>query len=82
MLGAFYRVSRSSSGNGPNAVISIDRVTKRYGDFTAVRGVIRDALSIYAVDDEWVARWGPPPSPLLWSHAMFLDLALALGEAA
>jgi len=24
--------------------------------------------------DEWVARWGPPPSPLLWSHAMFLTL--------
>ncbi len=24
--------------------------------------------------DVWVARWGPPPSPLLWSHAMFLTL--------
>jgi GH15 family glucan-1,4-alpha-glucosidase len=23
---------------------------------------------------EWVGRWGPPPSPLLWSHAMFLTL--------
>jgi GH15 family glucan-1,4-alpha-glucosidase len=31
--------------------------------------------------DTWVERWGPPPSPLLWSHAMFLDLALALDEA-
>ena len=30
----------------------------------------------------WVDKWGPPPSPLLWSHAMFVDLALALGEAA
>ena len=28
--------------------------------------------------DEWVGRWGPPPSPLLWSHAMFLDLQLAV----
>ena len=28
--------------------------------------------------DEWVARWGDPPSPLLWSHAMYLDLALAV----
>jgi GH15 family glucan-1,4-alpha-glucosidase len=26
----------------------------------------------------WVEKWGPPPCPLLWSHAMFLDLALAL----
>ena len=24
--------------------------------------------------DQWVAKWGPPPSPLLWSHAMFLTL--------
>jgi GH15 family glucan-1,4-alpha-glucosidase len=24
----------------------------------------------------WVEKWGPPPSPLLWSHAMFIDLAL------
>jgi isomaltose glucohydrolase len=23
---------------------------------------------------EWVARWGPPASPLLWSHAMYLIL--------
>jgi GH15 family glucan-1,4-alpha-glucosidase len=23
---------------------------------------------------EWVERWGPPPSPLLWSHAMYLIL--------
>jgi isomaltose glucohydrolase len=27
---------------------------------------------------EWLGRWGPPPSPLLWSHAMFLDLQLAV----
>jgi isomaltose glucohydrolase len=23
----------------------------------------------------WVDKWGPPPSPLLWSHGMFLTLA-------
>jgi GH15 family glucan-1,4-alpha-glucosidase len=28
----------------------------------------------------WVDKWGPPPSPLLWSHAMFLALAHELGE--
>jgi isomaltose glucohydrolase len=26
----------------------------------------------------WVEKWGPPPSPLLWSHAMFLTLAAEL----
>jgi GH15 family glucan-1,4-alpha-glucosidase len=25
--------------------------------------------------EDWVRKWGPPPSPLLWSHAMFLTLA-------
>jgi GH15 family glucan-1,4-alpha-glucosidase len=24
--------------------------------------------------DPWVERWGPPPDPLLWSHAMYLTL--------
>ncbi len=28
---------------------------------------------------EWERRWGPSASPLLWSHAMFLTLALELG---
>jgi GH15 family glucan-1,4-alpha-glucosidase len=27
----------------------------------------------------WVAKWGPPPGPLLWSHAMYLTLANELG---
>jgi hypothetical protein len=28
---------------------------------------------------EWLDRWGPVATPLLWSHAMFLTLALELG---
>jgi isomaltose glucohydrolase len=28
--------------------------------------------------ERWVEKWGPPASPLLWSHAMYLDLAPAL----
>ena len=34
----------------------------------------QDYLLHPEVYDEWVARWGPPASPLLWSHAMFLTL--------
>ena len=32
--------------------------------------------------ERWVERWGPPASPLLWSHAMFLLLDAELQEAA
>jgi isomaltose glucohydrolase len=28
--------------------------------------------------DEWIARWGTSASPLLWSHAMFVRLAVEL----
>ena len=31
---------------------------------------------------QWVDRWGTIARPLLWSHAMFLDLHLELGGAA
>lgn len=31
---------------------------------------------------EWIVRWGPVATPLLWSHAMFLRLGLALGRIA
>ena len=29
----------------------------------------------------WVEQWGPPPSPLLWAHAMFLTLDHELEQA-
>ena len=29
--------------------------------------------------DEWVQRWGPVATPLLWSHAMYLTVALETG---
>jgi GH15 family glucan-1,4-alpha-glucosidase len=31
---------------------------------------------------EWLERWGPVATPLLWSHAMYLSLAVQLGLAA
>lgn len=30
--------------------------------------------------EAWVERWGPPPCPLLWSHAMYLRLHHALRD--
>ncbi|MDQ1545449.1 MAG: isomaltose glucohydrolase [Actinomycetota bacterium] len=29
--------------------------------------------------DEWTAKWGPVARPLLWSHAMYVRLAVELG---
>ncbi len=41
----------------------------------------RDHLLAPGWYETWSARWGPPASPLMWSHAMFLTLAAELGEA-
>jgi GH15 family glucan-1,4-alpha-glucosidase len=30
--------------------------------------------------ERWVEKWGPPPTPLLWSHAMYLRLHHALRD--
>lgn len=35
----------------------------------------QDHLLAPEMYEPWVQRWGPPPSPLLWSHAMYLTLA-------
>ena len=38
----------------------------------------QDHLLHPSMYEPWVERWGPPPSPLLWSHAMHLALAAEL----
>jgi GH15 family glucan-1,4-alpha-glucosidase len=30
-------------------------------------------------EQEWIDRWGPSACPLLWSHAMYVTLAVELG---
>ncbi len=35
----------------------------------------QDHLLAPEMFEPWVERWGPPPSPLLWAHAMYLTLA-------
>jgi len=30
--------------------------------------------------EPWVERWGPPPDPLLWSHAMYLTLCSVMEQ--
>jgi GH15 family glucan-1,4-alpha-glucosidase len=49
-------------------------------------GTMPEQVTDHLVDpsfvDEWVQRWGPSADPLLWSHAMFLRLAVELGLVA
>jgi GH15 family glucan-1,4-alpha-glucosidase len=40
---------------------------------------VDDHLLAPASEQAWLDRWGPVATPLLWSHAMYLTLALELG---
>jgi GH15 family glucan-1,4-alpha-glucosidase len=40
---------------------------------------VPDHLLAPGARQAWIDRWGPVATPLLWSHAMFLTLALELG---
>jgi GH15 family glucan-1,4-alpha-glucosidase len=40
----------------------------------------RDRLLHPESYEPWVERWGEPPSPLLWSHAMYLRLDHAVRD--
>lgn len=46
-------------------------------------GLLPEQVTDHALDrtfiDEWIARWGPVATPLLWSHAMYITLADELG---
>lgn len=43
---------------------------------------VDDHLLAPHMQQEWVDRWGPVATPLLWSHGMFLRLASELGVRA
>lgn len=40
---------------------------------------VGDHLIAPGMRQEWIDRWGPVATPLLWSHAMFLRLGIELG---
>lgn len=46
-------------------------------------GLLPEQMTAHTLDpsyiDEWVERWGPVATPLLWSHAMYITLADEIG---
>jgi GH15 family glucan-1,4-alpha-glucosidase len=42
---------------------------------------VQDTLLIPEKLQPWIERWGPPPVPLVWSHAAYLTLVHALQSA-
>jgi isomaltose glucohydrolase len=75
LLGLHY----ARTGRAEQAWGQLDWVLTRATEAGLLPEQVDDHLLRPATREAWVERWGPPACPLLWSHAMFLTLALELG---
>jgi GH15 family glucan-1,4-alpha-glucosidase len=75
LLGS-YRLAR---GDAPGAIRQLEWIA---GHATA-DGDLPEQVADHLLDPSWqqpwLDRWGPVATPLLWSHAMYLTLALETG---
>lgn len=62
--------------------IAIERLRWMHAQAT-IDGYLPEQVTTHSLEPEWVTRWeqkwGPVATPLLWSHAMYITLAHALG---
>ncbi|MEV8149278.1 glycoside hydrolase family 15 protein [Arthrobacter sp. NPDC080073] len=78
LLSCFLGLAQEAAGNRSRArelllwVASVARDNTELPE--QVEGNLLDAEQL----QPWIDRWGPSASPLLWSHAMFIRLAIAL----
>jgi isomaltose glucohydrolase len=75
LLGSYF----AAAGRTPEARAQLEWVAAQAtteGDLPEQTAV---HLLVPAGYESWLERWGPSPSPLLWSHAMYTTLSLELG---
>lgn len=75
LLGWHY----AATGRGPDALAELDWIVAHASPDGDLPEQASEHLLAPDLLPEWRRRWGPTASPLLWSHAMFLTLALELG---
>lgn len=79
VLAGFVGAFEAATGRADEA---FDRLTWMCAQQTE-DGLLPEQVTDHVLDpsfiDEWVQRWGDIATPLLWSHAMYLTLATALG---
>lgn len=75
MLGLAY----SAAGNHDRALEQLAWAAGTADADGAMPEQVADHLLDASMTAEWVERWGPVAKPLLWSHAMYVRLAVELG---
>jgi GH15 family glucan-1,4-alpha-glucosidase len=79
LLTAMLGLAHLREDRRPEAEAALDWVAQRATEDGLLPEQAQNHLLSPSTWDSWVAKWGPPPCPLLWSHAMYLTLAHELG---
>lgn len=79
LLTCFYGLGRAAQGETDRAWDALRWAAACATDEGFLPEQVDGLLLHPEFRQEWVDRWGPVATPLLWSHAMLLRLAAALG---
>ncbi|OOP61895.1 glycoside hydrolase family 15 [Arthrobacter sp. SRS-W-1-2016] len=79
LLSCFLGLAQAASGNRSRAHELLEWAASTAG----ANDELPEQVDRHLLDPEhlqpWIERWGYSANPLLWSHAMFIRLAIALG---
>ncbi len=78
LLAAFLGWNRASVGRTDDALAELAWIARQAAPNGDLPEQVLDRVLAPAMIDDWMLRWGPVATPLLWSHAMYLTLALEL----
>jgi GH15 family glucan-1,4-alpha-glucosidase len=81
LLAAFLGWYYSEVGRIDEARVQLDWIAAQATGDGDLPEQVAGHLLVPAAREGWQQRWGAVATPLLWSHAMFLTLALELGVA-
>ncbi len=80
LLSCFLGLARLAAGDRDAAEALFDWAARTATEDLDLPEQVADHLIAPGMRQEWIDRWGPVATPLLWSHAMLLRLGLALGR--
>ena len=79
LLAALLGWHQNRSGRSHSALCQLEWVARHASSDGHLPEQVNDHLLSPDLEPVWIDRWGPVAAPLLWSHAMFLTLAIELG---
>ena len=81
LLSCFLGLAHARVGNRERALELLHWAASTAASDGSMPEQVGEHLLDPGMTQEWVDRWGPVAQPLLWSHAMYIRLAVELGVA-